>query len=171
MSFLALLGMYILVTLACAYVRTSVKTWTLATAIVLIASIVLTDSSFWAGFFILLLFALPALFLNIKSIRQQYFTQHFLTFFRKALPQLSETERVALEAGTVHWDAELFSGKPNFKRLHNMKKPELSTEEKAFLDGPVQTLCEMIDEHEYNHVKGDMPKKVWEFIANEKFSP
>lgn len=169
MSFLALLGMYILVTLACAYVRTSVKTWTLATAIVLIASIVLTDSSFWAGFFILLLFALPALFLNIKSIRQQYFTQHFLTFFRKALPQLSETERVALEAGTVHWDAELFSGKPNFKRLHNMKKPELSTEEKAFLDGPVQTLCEMIDEHEYNHVKGDMPKKVWEFIANEKF--
>ncbi|MCX7544050.1 acyl-CoA dehydrogenase [Marinicella gelatinilytica] len=169
MSFLALLGMYILVILASAYLRTSVKTWTLATAVVLGLCIFLTDTSFWAALFIVILFAVPALFLNIKSIRQQYFTQHFLKFFRKALPQLSETERVALEAGTVHWDAELFSGKPNFKRLHAMKKPELTTEEKAFLDGPVQTLCEMLDEHEYNHVKGDMPKKVWDFMAKEKF--
>lgn len=169
MSFLALFGMLILVTLVSAYLRTSVKTWTIATAVVLLLSIWLTDSGFWAGFFILLLFVIPALFLNIKSVRQQYFTRSFLVFYRKALPRLSETERVALEAGTVHWDAELFSGKPNFKRLHSMKKPELSSEEQAYMDGPVQELCEMLDEHEFCHVKGDMPQKVWDFITKGKF--
>ncbi len=169
MSFLALFGILILVTLLTAYLRTSVKIWTIATAAVLLSLIWLTDSGFWAGFFILLLYVIPALFLNIKSVRQQYFTRSFLVFYRKALPRLSETERVALEAGTVHWDAELFSGKPNFDRLHSMKKPELSSEEKTFLDGPVQELCGMLDEHEYCHVKGDMPKKVWDYIINEKF--
>lgn len=169
MSFLALFGMLILVTLITAYLRTSLKTWTLAAAAVLLLSIWLTDSGFWAGFFILLLYAVPALFLNLKSVRQQYFSRSFLAFYRKALPRLSETERVALEAGTVHWDAELFSGKPNFKRLHSMKKPELTSEEKAYIDGPVQQLCSMMDEHEFCHVKGDMPKEVWDFITNEKF--
>ncbi len=169
MTFLTLFGLIVAATLVAGYFRMTVKSWTILTAIVLIAGIWFYDAGFFSSFFAVLIFGLPAFFLNNKALRQQHFTKPFLKFYRKALPELSETEKVALEAGTVYWDAELFSGKPDFKKLHNIKKPELSSDEQEFLNGPVAELCTMLNEHEYNHEKGDMPQKVWDFIMKNKF--
>ncbi len=169
MTFLTLLGLMLAATLIAGYFRMSVRGWTVLTALMLVGGIWYFDGGFLTTFFAVIVFAVPALFLNLKNVRQQYFTEGFLKFYRKALPELSETEKVALEAGTVYWDAELFSGKPDFKKLHAINKPELSSDEKEFLAGPVAELCGMLNEHEYNHEKGDMPKEVWDFMMKNKF--
>ena len=169
MTFLTLLALILAATLVAGYFRMSVTGWTILTGVALIAGIAYFDAGFFASFFAILLFAAPAVFLNSKPLRQQYFTKGFLKFYRRALPELSETEKVALEAGTVYWDAELFTGKPDFKKLHAIAQPELSSDEKEFLAGPVAELCSLLNEHEYNHDKGDMPEHVWEFIMKNKF--
>ncbi len=169
MGFLTLLGLILAATLASAYARTSIKTWAIVTAIILVAGIIYFETGFWSSTAAAILFVIPAVFLNNKPLRQQHFTKPFLSFYRKALPELSETEKVALEAGTVYWDAELFSGKPDFRKLHNIKRPELTADEQAFLDGPVAELCAMLDEHQYNHESGNMPKNVWDFLMKNKF--
>ena len=169
MNFLLLFLVILTATFVTAYLRTSLKTWTIVTGVSLAAAIWLLDAGFFASFFAVVLFGIPAAFLNMRDMRQKYFTKPFLSFYRKALPNISETERVALEAGTVGWDGELFSGKPNFKKLHAMQSPELSSEEKDFIDGPVAELCTMLDEHSFNHETGDMPKKVWDFMQKNKF--
>ena len=169
MTFLALFGIIIAATLIAGYFRLNIKQWTGLTAAALIWGIWVNEAGFLASALAIVLFAVPAVFLNHKELRQQKFTKPFLKFYRKALPELSETEQVALEAGTVYWDAELFTGKPDFKKLHAISKPELSSDEKEFLDGPVAELCRMLNEHEYNHEKGDMPKDVWDFMMKNKF--
>lgn len=169
MTFLTLLAVILAATLVAGYFRMSVTSWTALTGVALVAGIAYFDAGFFASFFAILVFAAPAVFLNSKGLRQQYFTKGFLKFYRRALPELSETEKVALEAGTVYWDAELFTGKPDFKKLHAIAQPELSSDEKEFLAGPVAELCSMLNEHEYNHDKGDMPEHVWEFIMKNKF--
>ncbi len=169
MNFLILLGTFLAVTFFCSYLKTNLKTWTIATAIVM--ALVSWKFSFgWLSLSLIwLIFIVASVVLNIKSIRQQMITAPFLKFYKKALPKLSETERIALESGTVSWDGELFSGKPNFKKLHEIPAPQLTSDEQAFIDGPVAELCSMVDEYEINHVKGDMPKEVWQFIRDNGF--
>ena len=169
MNFLLLFGTLLATTFACSYLKTRLKTWTIVTTIVL----TLVTWKFSFGFssiaIVWLLYIASAIILNFKSLRQQLITTPFLSFYKKALPRLSETERIALESGTVSWDGELFSGKPNFKKLHAIPAPQLSTEEQAFIDGPVAELCSMVDEHYINHEKGDMPQQVWQFIRDNGF--
>ena len=84
------------------------------------------------------LFAAIAIPLNYKPIRQRWLSKPFLDLYRKMLPTLSETEKVALEAGTVGWEGELFAGNPDWDTLLEQKWPELTETEKAFVDGPVK---------------------------------
>jgi acyl-CoA dehydrogenase len=84
------------------------------------------------------------------------------------MPVISDTERVALEAGVVWVDADLFSGKPDFKKLMTEPYPNLTTEEKAFMDGPVRRLCASIDDWEVWETR-DIPQVAWDIIKKEKF--
>ncbi|MFK8010505.1 MAG: acyl-CoA dehydrogenase, partial [Marinicellaceae bacterium] len=169
MNFLILFGTFLAATFVCSYLKTNLKTWTAVTAV----SMLLVNYNYTTGWFavglVWILFVGLAVVLNNKQIRQKLITIPFLGFYKKALPKLSETERIALESGTVSWDGELFSGKPNFKKLHDMPAPQLSTDEQNFIDGPVAELCAMIDEYEINHVKADMPENVWQFIRDNGF--
>ena len=88
---------------------------------------------------------------------------------RKALPQMSETERVAIEAGDVWWDAALFSGNPDWRELLKVPVARLTDEEQAFLDGPVEQLCRMIDDWRVRFEWFDLPPAVWAFIKQKKF--
>ncbi len=169
MGFMMLFLMLLITTLLSAYLRLSLKAWTALTAAVLLGCMVFFDSGWLASLLISTLFLIPAVALNVPGIRQQYLSRSFMQFYKKSLPNISETERVALEAGTVGWDGELFSGKPDYRKLHALNKPELSSEEKDFLEGPVSELCAMLDEHTINHEKGDMPKAVWDFMMKNKF--
>ena len=115
---------------------------------------------------LLALFVLPLL---ITPIRQALITRHALRFYTKILPPLSDTEKVALEAGTVGFEGELFSGRPVWKTLLDQPKPELTAEERAFLDGPVEEVCRMTNDWETTHVRADLAPEVWDYVKRNKF--
>jgi len=121
------------------------------------------------GFVSWLLFGVIALPLNLDNIRQQFISMPLLTLFKKIMPQMSETEQQAIDAGTTWFDAELFRGNPNWSKLHNYPQPRLSAQEKAFLEGPVEELCAMVDDWQTTHIIADLSPEVWQFLKDNKF--
>ncbi len=115
------------------------------------------------------LVVVAGLVLLLPFVRRAVVTRPLLRFYTKLLPPLSETERVALEAGTVGFEGELFSGKPDWRKLLDLPKPELTAEEQAFLDGPCEELCRMTNDWEITHVLADLPPEIWEFCGRHKF--
>lgn len=113
-------------------------------------------------------FALIFLPLNLVFIRRQLISRFVFGMMRRALPPISETEREALEAGNTWWDAQLFSGKPDWKVLLDLPPARLSAEEQAFLDGPLETLCAMLDDWDITHKRRDLPQEVWDFIKQHR---
>jgi acyl-CoA dehydrogenase len=122
-------------------------------------------------FFSLLLglIAIAGIVLLVRPLRYLIVSRPLLKIFRKTLPKVSQTEQEALDAGTVWWEGELFSGDPNWSTLLAYPKPQLSAEEKAFLDGPVEQLCEMLDEWKITRELHDLPPDVWQFIKDNGF--
>lgn len=118
---------------------------------------------------LLALIAAIAALLFIPFLRRNIVSRLILRFFRKLLPQISQTEREALDAGTVWWDGALFSGKPDWNQLLAYRKPTLTAEEQAFIDGPVEQLCAMLDEWHITHERYDLPPHVWQYIRENKF--
>ncbi|PTN12696.1 acyl-CoA dehydrogenase [Nitrosomonas aestuarii] len=113
--------------------------------------------------------AVIAIILFVPVLRRLIVTNQILKMFRKMLPQISQTEQEALDAGTVWWDGDLFSGRPDWNKLLAYPKPQLSDEEQTFLDGPVEQLCEMLDEWQITHELIDLPPEVWQFIKDNGF--
>ena len=114
-------------------------------------------------------FIVVAAVLNLSFLRRLAFTDHVLAIYRRILPDMSSTEKEAIDAGTVWWDADLFSGKPNWDKMLAIPAPRLSAEEQAFLDGPVEELCAMCDDWEITHERQDLPPHVWQFIKDKGF--
>src|SRR5208283_288395 len=113
--------------------------------------------------------ALVALALGWRPLRIALISRPFMRTYLRALPAMSSTERDALEAGTVWWDGELFSGHPDWRRLAATPAPRLTAEEQAFLDGPCETLCRMLDDFDITHRRGDLPPEVWEYLKSQGF--
>jgi acyl-CoA dehydrogenase len=107
--------------------------------------------------------------LNSPNFRRERLTLPLLRFYRTVVPTLSDTEREALEAGTVGWDGELFTGLPDWGRLMALPPPQLTAEEQAFLAGPTEELCRLSDDWEINHELADIPPHVWAFIKQQRF--
>ncbi len=116
----------------------------------------------------LLVAAALALLLGVPAIRRQCLTRFLLPRIAGLLPRLGETERIALEAGTVGWDGELFSGRPDWKTLFAFEAKPLAPAERAFLDGPVEALCARLHDWEIRRA-GDLPDDVWETLRRERF--
>ena len=116
-----------------------------------------------------LLFAVIALPLNIDSIRRQFISMPLLALFKKIMPQMSTTEQEAIDAGTTWFEADLFRGDPDWKKLHNYPKPRLSAEEQAFLDGPVEKVCSMVNDWEITHELADLTPEIWQYLKENKF--
>ena len=107
--------------------------------------------------------------INMPHIRQKYISEPLLEFMRNAMPSISQTEQEALDAGKVWWEAELFSGDPDYAKIRDLPAPVLSDEEQAFLDGPVEELCKMLDDWTITHEDHDLPENVWAFLKKNKF--
>lgn len=107
--------------------------------------------------------------MSVNDLRRRYVTRPLFRWAKKALPGLSDTEREALEAGDVWWDQELFSGNPDWSFLLDTPAATLTAEEQAFIDGPVNELCEMLDDWNINWERGDLPPEVWDYIRKNKF--
>ncbi|MEO6154557.1 MAG: acyl-CoA dehydrogenase, partial [Thermomonas sp.] len=151
-----------------AYHRMRLAIWAALTATLLVACWLLgaSHAAIIAMGVLMLLIAVPLL---IPQIRKPFITTPLLGFYTKLLPPLSDTERTALEAGTVGFEGELFSGKPDWNQLLELPKPVLTPEEQAFLDGPCEALCRMVDDWDICHVRADLPPELWDFIKRNKF--
>ena len=168
MSILAPFLVLIAIAAVSAYHRWRLAVWAALTATALVACWLL-DANATATVVAGVLAALVAVPLLIPQIRLPLITAPLLKFYTKILPPLSETERVALEAGTVGFEGELFSGRPDWNVLLNQPKPTLSADEQAFLDGPVEELCRMTNDWDITHVRADLPPEMWEYIKKNKF--
>jgi acyl-CoA dehydrogenase len=105
----------------------------------------------------------------MSTWRRDNITRYIYGWAKGVLPSLSATEREAIEAGDVWWDAELFTGNPDWKKLLSVPQAKLSDEEQAFLDGPVEELCRRIDEWHIVWDLHDLPLDIWDFLKAKKF--
>jgi acyl-CoA dehydrogenase len=163
--------LFIAAVLYLAYRRLSLLAFTVTFTVLLTAYTVLGASSapagVWKGFLWLLLAGLWLL--NVRPLRKALITRPFMKTYLKLLPAMSQTEKEALEAGTVWWDGELFTGAPRWDKLLAAKAPQLSAEEQAFVDGPCEELCHMLDDWDITHERGDLPPEVWQFLRTRGF--
>lgn len=106
---------------------------------------------------------------GLPPLRRRLLSRLLFDKMRVSLPPLSQTEREALEAGNTWWDAELFTGKPDWPKLLDLPAARLGEAEQAFLDGPVEQLCAMLDDWDITHNRRDLPQQVWDFIKRHKF--
>ena len=153
---------------ACAYHRTSLRTWAIVTAVTTLLAGLLLHTP-WTLVILLVIEAAVAVPLLLVGFRRRQISAPLLKLFAKVTPKLSATEQTALEAGTVGFEGELFSGMPDWQELLRQPKPELSVEEQAFMDGPVEALCAMIDDWQITHELADLPPEMWAFIKSNKF--
>ncbi len=101
--------------------------------------------------------------------RQQYLSRPLLHFMKQQLPPLSATEQDALASGNTWWDSELFSGKPDWERLQRLALSQLTADEQAFIDGPVEELCQRLNDWQITHEQHDLPPEIWEFLKQNRF--
>ncbi|MFT4938725.1 MAG: acyl-CoA dehydrogenase [Paraglaciecola sp.] len=121
------------------------------------------------GEFSWLVFLIIAIPLNLESVRRQYISASILKMYKKIMPEMSSTEKDAIDAGTVWWDGELFSGSPDWEALHNIPQSRLTAEEQAFLDGPVEVACSMANDWHITHKDADLSEPLWQFLKENKF--
>ncbi|QSR44063.1 acyl-CoA dehydrogenase [Aeromonas dhakensis] len=161
---LTLLGV-ILVIGAMAYRRASLFTSTLATAAALIAGTLYGH----VPLLVWVLFAVIAIPLNLVDFRRSQLTKPLFKLYKSIMPEMSRTEKEAIEAGTTWWEADLFAGNPDWKKLHAIPVSTLSAEEQAFLDGPVEEVCRMVNDWEVTHERADLSPEVWQYLKDNKF--
>jgi acyl-CoA dehydrogenase len=123
---------------------------------------------------IILLFAAVALavvaaLILVRPLRRAVISRPLFATYRKVLPQMSDTERDALEAGTVWWEGELFRGKPDWRKLHAYPKPTLTAEEQSFMDNEVEEACRLVDDWKVTHELYDLPNEAWRYIKDKGF--
>ncbi|HEX9474455.1 MAG TPA: acyl-CoA dehydrogenase [Steroidobacteraceae bacterium] len=160
--------LFVLVVIYLAYRRLPLLMYTLAfTALLGLYLWWGKPGGLWQGTLWLLLAMLWLL--NVRPLRKALISRPFLREYLRLLPVMSNTEREALEAGTVWWDGELFSGNPDWSKLSANPPARLSAEEQAFLDGPCEELCRMLDDFDITHRRGDLPPAVWEFLKSRGF--
>src|SRR5260370_11707921 len=107
--------------------------------------------------------------MSATSLRRDFISKPIFRWAQQVLPTLSDTEREAIEAGDVWWDADLFTGNPDWSKLLGYAPAALTAEEQAFLNGQVDALCAMLDEWKISWELRDLPEEVWDFIKREKF--
>ena len=143
--------------------------WVAGVAAYLCGWTFLRDASLGVLILAWLVFVPVAIVAVVPAVRRQLLSKQLRRVFAKVVPAMSATEREALEAGTVWWDRQLFSGKPNWQQLLATPVPARSAEEAAFLNGPVEELCRMVDDWQITHELQDLPQEIWQFIKTNGF--
>lgn len=154
---------------ALAYFRARLPVWSVVLGILLLLWSIACHSGKAAILVAWLLFLLAATLLNAPALRRRLISKNLYLLFRQLLPPLSRTEREALEAGTVWWDGELFRGNPDWEKLTGLPMPQLSADEEAFLAGPVEELCRMLNDWRIVSELRDLPPEVWRYIREKGF--
>src|SRR5918992_319784 len=163
--FLATLAVF----LVFGYFGLAIGWWTFAAAMLLGYLGFAAEFALVTNVVLAVVFVAMAAVLNIPWLRRKVLSDRILSAYRRLLPDMSQTEKEAIDAGTVWWDGELFSGRPDWNKLLKTPPPRLSPEEQAFLDGPVEELCGLCDDWEITHERLDLPPHVWQYIKDKGF--
>jgi acyl-CoA dehydrogenase len=155
--------------LALAHVSANRWTWTLGGVLALVAAALLHVMPVAVVVLLGAVFAFLAIPMLVPKLRRTLVSEPLFTIFRKVMPPMSQTEREAIEAGTVWWDGDLFSGRPDWKKLLAMPVPVLTPAEQRFVDEDVEELCAMVTDWETTNVYKDLPPHVWQFIRDRGF--
>ncbi|WEK04816.1 MAG: acyl-CoA dehydrogenase [Candidatus Devosia phytovorans] len=148
--------------------------WGVATvAIALVSGLYFPESGIGyglgAGSWLLLVIGLVMLVLSIAAIRKAVLMVPIYGAVKSILPRVSRTEQEALDAGTVGWDAELFSGRPDWSKLNDIRPLTLTPEEQAFLDNQTNVACSMIDDWDIRNNRADLSPELWQYFKDEGF--
>jgi len=151
---------------ALAYFQANRVQWTVGVLILLVLGELMTDTSL---LLVWLLYLAAAVALNSTQLRQSLITERLFAWFRRVLPPISDTEREAIDAGTVWWDGEVFRGQPDWNKLLDAPLPGLTSEELAFQDGPTEELCRRLDDWKITQELNDLPADIWDFLKQNRF--
>ena len=161
----------LLLVAAFAWFRMALQAWLGAAAAVFALGLLVGGGGAWLSLFLLVVMAGGWFVLfgpGARGMRRRYLSAPLLAQLKQTLPPISQTERAAIDAGSVWWDAELFSGRPDWSKLFDAPAAVLSERERAFLDGPVEELCAMVNDWEVTARLGDLPAPVWDFIKRSR---
>jgi len=142
--------------------------WLSAAVIILVGWAAAAGSLGFFWWTVAILTIIAACAFGLPGLRRMISKQALMPLMRAALPRLGDTERTALEAGTVWWDGDLFSGDPDWNKLLSYKEPKLTEEEQAFIDGPVTEVCRMIDDWQIAQ-DHDLSEEVWQYLKDNGF--
>jgi acyl-CoA dehydrogenase len=162
-------GLLILILVVSAYLRLPLIVWSLFLAVGLINIHIYSAVEESQKYLLWVIFAAVVLPLNIKIIRRNLFTKAIYRVMKRAMPTISQTEQEALDAGDVWWEAELFSGKPDFSIIRDLPLNKLTDEEQSFIDGPVEEFCKMLDDWQITQVDYDLTAEAWQFAKDNGF--
>ncbi|MGB8737414.1 MAG: acyl-CoA dehydrogenase [Rhodomicrobium sp.] len=115
---------------------------------------------------------IPAIVLGLISwrpVRRIVVTRPSFRTVKRVLPPVSKTEQEAIDAGTPGFDAELFSGRPDWEKLRAVDPVVLTDDEQRFLANEAEQLCQMLDDWEIRHNQHDVPEHVWNFVREKGF--
>lgn len=160
---------FIIVIGIAAYFQLPQMTWAAMIGAVLLVFSFSETTSLVTNVLLWTLFFAVVIPLNLSQIRLQYISRPVLDFMRKSMPSISQTEQEALDAGSVWWEAELFSGDPDYRKIRELPVPHLNKEEREFLNGPVEELCTMLDDWKITHEDHDLPPEIWAFLKQHGF--
>jgi acyl-CoA dehydrogenase len=168
-SFVIIFAMAVATAWALAYKRANGLAWSIWVVALAAAIEFGTGTPGWVCKVLWVAAAVFAAFAIVKPLRRAVITKPIFGIYKKILPQVSQTEQEALDAGSIWWDADLFSGRPDWDKLLAYPQAKLTAEEQAFLDGPVQELCGMLNEWDISHERMDLPPAVWKFLGDKGF--
>lgn len=159
----------ITIILILAYTRSPPRFWAPVLVSWIIISVITHALSITTALLDLLLLAIISTPLFFNNLRRSLISDKLFIIFQQRLPEISRTEQEALNAGTVWWDGELFSGDPNWKRLQSTPPAHLNKQEREFLAGPVEELCTLINDWDITENKKDLPAEVWAYMREAGF--
>jgi acyl-CoA dehydrogenase len=154
---------------ALAYFNAAGWAWIAAGAIALAAALGTSALPQTALIVLAAIFVVASLVLGFAPLRRALLSRALLGWYRSQLPAMSQTEQEAIDAGTVWWDGDLFSGRPDWRKLLAVPAPKLSAEEQSFLDNETEQLCAMLNDWETTQVYQDLPPHAWQFIKDKGF--
>ncbi len=159
-------GALVLIILVSAYLRLPLIVWSLLVGVGLFVITVYADLNAYQPYLLWLIYAAVFIPLNLKPVRCNLISRILYAAMKKIMPTISQTEQEALDAGDVWWEAELFSGKPDFNFIKKLPKPSLTDDEQAFLDGPVEEFCTMLDDWQITQEDYDLSPEAWQFAKD-----
>ncbi len=152
-----------------AYLGAPLLLWTITAGLLFLALPLLGVIGNTAAAIGAVVFVALALLLNLRPLRRALLTRPIFAVFKKVLPEMSSTEREALEAGDTWWEAELFRGRPDWNQLLDFKYTALTPQEQSFLDNECEALCKLCDDWKVEYEAKDLSPEVWAYIREHKF--